>query len=132
MFAPFAGAPFRQGYLRATEPCRLSDLKPIMNVTESIQMARKTHELLRSRVAGTPPDEQSAAAYRALKTALDELWAAAQPHPDMKQIRGAIGMLTIDAEYFAGLNDGEGFRDAAEAWQQYSYLEHTLGSVKAP
>ena len=102
-----------------------------MNLTECIQLTRKAHESLRSRTAGTRPDEQSSAAYRALKAGLDELWAAAQRHPDAKEIRNAIGKLTIDAEYFAGLNEGEGFRDAAEVWQRYNYLEETIGSNRS-
>ena len=80
----------------------------IMKSAECIQTARKAHEVLRSRVAGTRPDDQSSAAYRALKAALDELWTAAEEHSETKQIRGIIGKLTVDAEYFAGLNDGEG------------------------
>src|SRR4051794_15353177 len=98
-----------------------------MNLTECIQMTRKAHESLRSRTAGTLPDERSSSAYRRLKKGLDELWAAAQEHLDAQELRDAIAKLTIDAEYFAGLNDGEGFRDAAEVWQQYDYLDKTIG-----
>ena len=98
-----------------------------MSLSKSIKTARGAHQLLRSRVAGTRPDEQSSAAYRTLKAALDELWAAADDYPETQQIRQAVGRLTIDAEYFAGLNDGEGFRDSAEVWQQYSNLEHLVG-----
>jgi hypothetical protein len=36
--------------------------------------------------------------------------------------------LVIDAEYFAGLNDSEAYGDACEVWQQYAYLEKTVGS----
>jgi hypothetical protein len=99
----------------------------IMKSAECIQTARKAHVVLRSRAAGTRSDDQSYAAYRTLKTALDELWAAAEQHRETKQIRKAIGKLTVDAEFFAGLNDGEGFRDATEVWQQYTYLEHAIG-----
>jgi hypothetical protein len=99
-----------------------------MNLTESIQTTRKSHELLRSRTAGTRPDEQSSIAYQTVKKGLDELWEAAQKHPHKKQICSAIGRLIIDAEYFAGLNDSEGYGDASEVWQQYAYLEKTVGS----
>src|SRR5690348_7461355 len=92
-----------------------------MNLSECIQITREAHESLRSRTPGTRPDEQSSTAYQTVKKGLDELWAAAQQRPDKKQICNAIGRLTIDAEYFAGLNDNEGYRDASEVWQQYSY-----------
>jgi hypothetical protein len=99
-----------------------------MNLTECIQISRNAHELLRSRTAGSRPDQQGSTAYLTVKKGLDELWAAAQHRPDSKQIRSAIGRLIIDAEYFAGLNDSEGFRDASDVWQQYGYLEETIGS----
>jgi hypothetical protein len=99
-----------------------------MNLTESIQITRNAHGLLRSRTPGTRLDEQSSAAYQKVKKGLDELWAAAQQRSDKKQICSAIGRLTIDAEYFAGLNDSEGFRDASEVWQLYIHLEKTVGS----
>ena len=102
-----------------------------MNLTETIRTAREAHEVLRSRTAGTRPDEKSSAAYRAVKTALEELWTAAQQHPDSKQVRGAIGRLTVDAEYFAGLNDGEGFREATEVWQRSTFLQQTVGAGKS-
>ena len=100
-----------------------------MNLAECIQTTRKAHELLRSRTPGTRPDEQSSTAYQTVKKGLDELWAAAQQRPDNKRISSAIGRLVIDAEYFAGLNDSEGYGDASEVWQQYAYLEKTVGSI---
>ena len=102
-----------------------------MNVNECIEMARKAHERLRARTAGIRPDERSSAVYNSLKSALDEIWAAAEQRPDMKQIRSAIEKLTSDAEFFAGLNDSEGFRDAAEVWQQYAYLKHAVGVAES-
>ena len=99
-----------------------------MNLTEYIQITRTAHELLRSRAPGTCLDDRSSTAYQTVKKGLDELWAAAQQRPDNKQICGAIRRLTIDAEYFAGLNDSQGFRDASDVWQQYGYLQKTVGS----
>ena len=99
-----------------------------MNLTQCIHTARNAHELLRSRTPGARPDEPGATAYQAVKTGLNQMWEAAQQRADKKQICSAIGRLTIDAEYFAGFNDSEGFRDASEVWQEYSYLEKTLGS----
>jgi hypothetical protein len=100
-----------------------------MKVTEFVETARKAHETLRARVAGTRPDDRSSAAYKTLKSALDRLLAAVQQRPDVKQIRNAIGKLTTDAEFFAGRNDDEGFRDAADVWQQYDNLKQALDSV---
>jgi uncharacterized protein (DUF3084 family) len=99
-----------------------------MNLTECIRVTRNAHELLRSRTLGTRPDEQSSTAYQIVKKGLDKLWAAAQQRADNQQICNVIGGLTIDAECFAGLNDSEGFRDASDVWQQYGYLEETIGS----
>ena len=101
-----------------------------MDLSKPLETARQSHELLRSRGAGTSPDEQSSA-YRALKNAFDELWVATQQRPDVKEIHRAIGRLITDAEYFAGLNDAEGFRDPAEVWQQYGYLAQAVGPEKA-
>jgi hypothetical protein len=95
----------------------------IMKSAECIQTARKAHEALRSRAAGARPNEESSTAYRALKAALDELWTDAERHTEAEQIRRVIGQLTIDAEYFAGMNEGEGFHDATEVWRQYNYLK---------
>jgi hypothetical protein len=100
-----------------------------MNLTECIRVTRNAHELLRSRAPTTRPDEKSSTAYQTVKKGLDKLWEAAQQSADNKQICNVIGRLTIDAEYFAGLNDSEGFRDASEVWQQYIYLEKAVGSV---
>jgi hypothetical protein len=97
-----------------------------MSLTDCIQATRQAHELLRRRAAGTRPDEQCSAAYRTVKSGLDELWTAAQQHLAMQQLQAAIEKLTVDAQYFAGLSDSEGFRDAAEVWQQYAYLEGTM------
>ena len=93
-----------------------------MHITECVETARKAHQSLRSRTPGARPDEQSAAAYKAFKTAVNQLWIVTQQYPDAQQIRSSIWKLTIDAEFFAGLNDSEGFRHAAEVWQQYTYL----------
>ncbi len=98
-----------------------------MNLHETIQITRDAHELLRSRTPGTRPDEPSSFAYQKVKKGLDELWAAAQQLLATKETRSRIGRLMIDAEYFAGLNDSEGFRDASEVWQQYTFLQETFG-----
>ncbi len=99
-----------------------------MNIPEAIQTARKAHQHLRGRPAGVPPEQKSNAVYASLKAALDELWTAAERHRDAKQIRRAVVQLTVDAEFFAGLSDTEGFRDPAEVWQQYSYIEQAMDS----
>jgi hypothetical protein len=97
-----------------------------VNITECIEKARKAHVALRSRAGGTCPDEQSSLAYKTFKTAVNQLWAETPQLPNARDIRSSLWRLTIDAEFFAGLNDSEGFRDATEVWQQYTYLKQAV------
>ena len=48
------------------------------------------------------------------------------------RVRRAIRLLTVDAEYYAGLNDAEGFRDPSEAWGQYELLLRAFAGVGEP
>ena len=99
-----------------------------MNIIESVDAARSAHQRLRARPGGASPDPQSSTAYASFKAALDQLWSAAERHRDTQEIRRALTRLTADAEFCAGLSDAEGFRDAAEVWQQYDYLEQAMAS----
>jgi hypothetical protein len=68
----------------------------------------------------------SPAAYKAFKTAMNRWWVVTPQYPDAQPIRSCIWKLTIDAEFFAVLNDSEGFCDGIEMWQQYAYLRQAI------
>ena len=71
--------------------------------------------------------------YRLVKAVLDQLWEAAD-RPDAMaptvDIRRAVGRLTTDAEYYAGLSDAEGFRDPAEVMALYDMLERAFAGER--
>jgi hypothetical protein len=100
-----------------------------MRLADQIRMARQAHEELRA----SPPARRSLAEkadrYRAVKAVLDRLWEAAdrpEGTASAAEVRRAIRRLTVDAEYYAGLNDAEGFRDSAEVSGQYDLLERAF------
>ena len=104
-----------------------------MNVLDQILAAREAHEKLRAsppaRATLGPKGEQ----YRLVKAVLDRLWEAAG-RPDAMastaDIRRAVGRLTTDAEYYAGLSDAEGFRDPAEVMALYDMLERAFAGER--
>jgi|SRR5687767_8254645 hypothetical protein len=100
-----------------------------MSVVDRIRAARRAHEALRAESPSAANLQSKADVYRRIKALFDELWAAA----DRADVAGgatemhrAIRLLTIDAEHHAGLSDSEGFRDTAEAWDQYDLLERAF------
>lgn len=99
-----------------------------MKITEYIDTARSAHVTLRLQTEGNRPDENSSVAYKTFKTAVDQLWTETSGHPNSQPIRTSLSRLTVDAEFFAGLNDSEGFYDAAEVWREYEYLKQTIAS----
>lgn len=96
---------------------------------DGIHRARRAHEVLRSERPTAANLPAKAEVYRGMKEVFDELWAAAGEGvvADPVEVRRVIRLLTADAEYFAGLNDSEGFRDPTEAWSQYELLERAFG-----
>ena len=106
-----------------------------MSVVVDIRAARRAHDSLRS----CPPDAANLAhkadLYRVVKPVLDVLWTETD-RPDAalpaSEVRRAIRLLTVDAEYYAGLNDAEGFRDPSEAWGQYELLLRAFAGVGEP
>lgn len=97
------------------------------SLRERIRAARATHEQLRA----VPPISENLNAkrslYESLRELFDELWIAMESVPDRSSaelLRSAIRMLTIDAEWFAGIQaDAEGFRDVTDLYAQYDLLE---------
>jgi hypothetical protein len=103
-----------------------------MSLREQIRTARQAHEELRSSPPARTNLDAKADRYRAVKSVLDQLWEAADrpgAAPLAAEVRRAIRLLTVDAEYYAGMNDAEGFRDAAEASGQYDWLERVFADV---
>jgi hypothetical protein len=100
-----------------------------VSLLDQVRAARQAHEALRSSQPAPANLDEKAGLYRAVKAALDELWAAAD-RPGVAapavEVRRAVRRLTVDAEYHAGLTDGEGFRDPAEVWGQYEWLERAF------
>jgi hypothetical protein len=97
-----------------------------MSIITRIREARRAHESLRAVPARTANLDEKAPLYQRVKAVMDELWSAAPPDRSGNILRTAIRRLTVDAEYFAGLTDGEGFRDPAEVWTQYDLLERAF------
>jgi hypothetical protein len=100
-----------------------------MGLLDQIRAARKAHKELQSSPPARATLAQKADQYRAVKMVFDQLWEKADglgaPATD---VRRAVRRLTIDAEYFAGLSDAEGFRDPAELWAEYDLLERAVAS----
>ena len=94
-----------------------------MSVVTRINEAKRDHEALRAEPAASGNLAEKALLCKRVKVLMDELWLATPQASSGKALRSAIRRLTIDAEYFAGLTDGEGFRDPAELWVQYELLE---------
>ena len=102
-----------------------------MAVRDQIRAARQAHEVLRSSPPVRANLAEKAELYRTVKAVLDDVWADADRPgaAPAAEVRRAVRLLTVDAEYYAGLNDSEGFRDPAEAWEQYELLERACGGV---
>jgi hypothetical protein len=103
-----------------------------MSVITRIKEARRAHEALRFEPARSANLDEKAPLYRRVKAVLDELWSAAGLSGSVDVLRTAIRRLIVDAEYFAGLTDGEGFRDATEVWDQYELLERAFAGDASP
>jgi hypothetical protein len=103
-----------------------------MSLLDDVRMARQAHEALRSSPPSSATLAQKAERYRAVKAVLDKLWEAAErpgaPVP-AADVRRSLRRLTVDAEYYAGLSDAEGFRDPAEAIAQYDLLERAFAGA---
>jgi len=100
-----------------------------MGVLDQIRAARQAHEALRSSPPARTNLAEKADLYRGVKVVLDDLWRAADlpgANASVAEIRRAVRLLTIDSEYYAGLNDAEGFRDPAEVWGQYELLQRAF------
>jgi len=100
-----------------------------VSLTDRIRAARQAHEALRAEPPHSANLPAKAKVYQDVKALLDELRAAATGPGvagDLVDIRRAIRLLALDAEYHAGLNDSEGFRNPAEAWGQYELLERVF------
>jgi hypothetical protein len=96
-----------------------------MSVIDRIREARRAHESLRAQPPSAANVPGKAELFRDVKELLDGLESAPGPSA-AEEVRRAIRLLRIDAEHHAGLNDAEGFRDAAEAWEQYDLLERAF------
>jgi hypothetical protein len=94
---------------------------------DGIRRAQRAHEVLRSERPTAANLPAKAEGYQGMKELFDELWAAAGEAAHPVEVRRVIRLLTVDAEYFAGLSDSEGFRDPTEAWSQYELLERAFG-----
>lgn len=97
-----------------------------------IRAARETHAKLRA----VPPTSQTVIVkrplYESLKSLLDELWVQTQQITDQRvaaSLRSAIRGLTVDCEYFAGVQaEAEGYRNAADVSDQYDLLQHQFAT----
>jgi hypothetical protein len=97
-----------------------------VSLLDQVRAARQAHEALRSSLPIPASLDERARLYRAVKSALDELWGAADrpgPAASAAEVRRALRRPTVDAEWHAGLTDGEGYRDPAEVWGAYDWLE---------
>jgi hypothetical protein len=68
-----------------------------------------------------------------VRTALEELWGAADGPgvaEPAAEVRRAVRRLTVDADFYAGLTNGEGYRDPAEAWATYEWLERAFAGTR--
>lgn len=100
-----------------------------MGLLDQIRAARQAHQELRSSPPSSTTLDEKAGRYRAVKAGLDRVWKAAEQSgvvASAEDIRRAIRRLTADAEYYAGLSDGEGYRDPAEVWSEYDLLERAF------
>jgi hypothetical protein len=100
-----------------------------MGLLDQIRAARQAHQELRSSLPTPATLDEKADRYRAVKAGLDELWQAAAQSgvaASADDIRQTVRRLTADAEYYAGLSDAEGFRDPAEVWGTYDFLERAF------
>jgi hypothetical protein len=100
-----------------------------MGLLDPIRVARQTHDALRSSLPSRTNLAEKADLYRTVKSVLDDLWKATDrpgTATSATEVRRAVRRLTVDAEYHAGLNNSEGFRDAAEASGQYDLLERAF------
>jgi hypothetical protein len=106
-----------------------------MNLMRRIREAKQAHQALRAEPATARNLAEKATIFKPLKALLDELWVATQTLPaqdrSVKALHTAIRHLIIDAEYFAGQNDAEGFRDPSEVWAQYALLERAFATSAA-
>ena len=93
---------------------------------DRIRAARRAHQILREESPNAANITSKAAVYREVKDLLDELGVLEQGQVE-PEVGRAIRLLALDAEYYAGLSDTEGFRDSADAWTQYELLERTFG-----
>ena len=104
----------------------------MMGILKRIVAAHQSHVTLRSSLPSRTNLAEKADLYRTIKAVLDELWEAAEgpgTSASITDVRRAVRLLTVDAEYYAGLNDSEGTRDPAEAWGQYDLLKRAFVDV---
>ena len=97
-------------------------------MVDRIRAARRAHEALRAQPPSVANLQSKAEVYRDMTTLFNELWAAADRSDvaEAAEVHRAIRLLTLDAEYHAGLNDSEGVRDVGEARKQYDLLERAF------
>jgi hypothetical protein len=101
-----------------------------VSLLDQVRAARQAHEALRSSLPAPGNLDEKAGLYRAVKSALAELWGAAdRPGAPAAEVRRAVRRLTVDAEYYAGLTDGEGYRDPSEVWGAYDWLERAFAGA---
>jgi hypothetical protein len=81
-----------------------------------LHAAERAHRELRAEAPGT---DNPAAKAELLREILPPLEAAARALPELQE---TTERLRADAEFFAGLSDAEGYRDAHEAWLAYEDL----------
>lgn len=100
------------------------------SLVSRIVSAREAHARLRSVPVSADALEDKRPLYDSIKAALDELGLLLKEAPKdntTKPIRSAIRGLTVDAEWYAGIQgEAEGYRDANDVTQQYSVLENYL------
>jgi hypothetical protein len=92
---------------------------------DDLRAARRAHEALRAVPPSAENLAEKAALYRAVKAVLD----AAQEETDGGDLRRACLLLSIDAAFYAGFSDAEGFREARDAWAQYDELERAAANA---
>jgi hypothetical protein len=99
-------------------------------LADRIAAAREIHVRLRSIPVSVATLDEKRPLYDSIKTTLDELWLLLNDVSESttkKTLRSAIRALTVDAEFFAGLqNEAEGYREEGDVTQQYNVLENYL------